>query len=462
MENIFKGGKTILLYIHRKITTGNGAAKKTLFMLLILVMVLSACGRSGGEQEGQQAEILVLAAFDQSSYLRKQVELYNVSHDDYKIEIKEYARSEIPEEDGVLRLQREIVSGNGPDLIDFGNGYATGDIVGRYTEELSGCLGEEGRQACFDNILTAFSYQEGLYAIPLGFALKSFVGRTENLEGRSSWTIGEMLECFQEQEKERLLYPGAFKRDVFGVILTGSMEYYIDWETGECVFDGEEFRAVLEFCNGFSDRLEIEEDFSVKKTFLEDKALLLPVSINTVYDICEAELIFDGREVTFIGFPVESGCGTMIESCGPVLAVSRGSRHKEAAEEFIRQCLDEPAQRELPSGFPICRSVLEEQLKAAMEMTYGTDESGAAYPVVKHQVIFEGEAPTDIYSITGEQADRLLGLLEGADACSQTDRRIYRIFLDEAANYFSGAKSLEETADVIQARVSMYVAEAIK
>ena len=67
MENIFKGGKTILLYIHRKITTGNGAAKKTLFMLLILVMVLSACGRSGGEQEGQQAEILVLAAFDQSS-----------------------------------------------------------------------------------------------------------------------------------------------------------------------------------------------------------------------------------------------------------------------------------------------------------------------------------------------------------------------------------------------------------
>ena len=444
--------------------------KKTLLVLLILMTLLSACGRSEKEQkEGQeerqeegQAEVLVLAAFDQSPYLRRQVELYNQSQNDYRIEIQQYERSEKPEEDGVLRLQREIVSGNGPDLIDFGSGYTTSDIVGKYTEDLYAYLGEEGRKACFDNILTAFSYQEGLYAVPLGFTLKSFVGKTENLGGRSSWTIGEMLECFRGQEKERLLYPGAFKLDVFGVILSGSMEYYIDWESGECAFDGEEFRDVLEFCNGFSDHLEIEEDFSVKKTFLEDKALLMPVSIRTVYDICEEELIFDGQEVTFIGFPVEGGSGTMIESCGPVLAVSSGSRQKEAAWEFIRRCLDEAAQRELPSGFSMCRGVLEEQLEDAMKTEYETDENGIEHPVVKHQVLFEGEEPVDIYSITQEQADRLLALLEGARSCSQTDHKIYRIFLDEAGSYFSGSKSLEETADVIQARVSMYVAEKIE
>ena len=436
--------------------------KRTLLALLILVTALAACGRNGEGQEEGQAEVLVLAAFDQSSYLRRQVELYNQSQDDFQIEIQQYERSEIPEEDGVLRLQREIVSGNGPDLIDFGNGYTTSDIVGKYTEDLYAYLGEEGRKACFDNILTAFSYQEGLYAVPLGFLLKSFAGRTENLGGRSSWTIGEMMECFQGQEKERLLYPGAFKLDVFSTILTGSMEYYIDWETGECTFDGEEFRAVLEFCNGFSDRLDMEPDFSIKKAFLEDEALLLPVRIGTVYDICEEELIFDGHEVTFIGFPAAGGSGTMIESCGPVLAVSSGSRHKEAAWEFIRRCLDGPAQRELLSGFPVCRSVLEERLEDAMETEYGMDENGMEHPVVKHQVLFEGEEPVDIYSITREQADRLLALLEGARQCSQTDRKIYRIFLDEAGGYFSGDKSLEETADVIQARVSMYVAEKIE
>jgi len=436
--------------------------KKALCIFLMMVIGLSSCGRSGTGQWEQEPAVLVLAVFDQDSYLQKQVDLYNQLHEDYRIEIEQYVRSEKPEEDGVLRLQREIVSGSGPDLIDFGNGYTTSDIVGKYTEDLFAYLDEEDRQACFSNILSAFSYEEGLYAVPLGFVLKSFVGKAENLGGRSSWTIGEMMECYREQEKERLLYPGAFKMDVFGTILAGSMEHYIDWEAGKCAFDGEEFRKVLEFCNSFSDHLEIEEDFSVKNTFLEDKALLMPVRIGTVYDICEEEMIFDGQEVSFIGFPVESGSGTMIESCGAVLALSGNSKNKEAAWEFIRQCLDEPAQRDLPSGFPVCRSVLEEQLANAMEVEYGTDENGGEHPVVKHQVIMEGEEPLDIYCITQKQADQLLGLVEDAHVCSQTDHRIYQIFLDEAASYFSGAKSLEETADVIQARVSMYVAEIIK
>ena len=154
------------------------------------------------EQPGQQnpqAEVLVLAAFDQSPFLRKQVELYNASQNDYRIEIKQYERSEKPEEDGVLRLQRETVSGNGPDLIDFGNGYNTSDIVGKYTEDLSPYMGEEGRKACFENILTAFSYQEGLYAVPLGFQLNSFAGRTRNLEGRSSWTDRRIYRIFLDE-----------------------------------------------------------------------------------------------------------------------------------------------------------------------------------------------------------------------------------------------------------------------
>ena len=135
------------------------------WMLLILILLMpgiSACSGEGqAEQAEEQAEVLVLAAFDESSYLRKQVELYNAAQSDYNIVIKQYERSEKPEEDGVLRLQREIVSGSGPDLIDFGNGYTTSDIVGMYTEDLYAWLGEEGRKACFDNVLTAFSYQEG-------------------------------------------------------------------------------------------------------------------------------------------------------------------------------------------------------------------------------------------------------------------------------------------------------------
>ncbi len=435
-----------------------GKEKIWLLVILILTVCLTACG-GNAEEEAKEQKVLVLADFDDSEYLREQVKQYNQMQQEYQIEIKKYERSEQAEEDGVLLLQREIAAGKGPDIINFGNGYTTSDIVGEYTEDLFSYMGEDAETDYFENILQAFSYKANLYAIPLGFTLNSFVGTKQNLGDRSSWTITEMMECYYGQEKEKLLYPGAFKTDVLGTILTGSMEYYIDWETGECDFNGSEFCDVLQFCNGFSDHLEITDDFSVKQIFLEDKALLLPVRIRTIYDICRAEHIFGGEEVTFIGFPIDGKNGTMIQSCGPVLAISRNSGYKSAAWAFISWLLQPSVQGELPSGFPICRSTLEGQIRQALEIEYEIDAEGTQKQVVKQRVTFEGEEPIDIYCITPGQAEQLIALIEQAETISQVEPKIYGIFLEEADYYFNGAKSLEETADVIQSKIFIYVNE---
>lgn len=436
--------------------------QRKIAIFLFMAMCLSACGRSTEDDELQQATTLVLATFDNNAYLQKQVELYNQTHDDYQIEIQKYYRSEQLEEDGVLLLQREIISGRGPDIIDFGSGYTTSDIVGAYTEDLFSYMTAENQADYFENVLIAFSYGKCLYAVPLGFTLESFVGSKKNLGDRSSWTIEEMIECYDEQKDGKILYPGAFKVDVFGTLLTGSMEYYIDWKTGECDFAGEEFRDVMEFCNDFPEYLKVTDDFSVKQALLNDEALLMPISLRTIYDICRAEYVFEQQDITFIGFPVEDTCGTIIQSYGPVLAISRNSTHKDAAWEFVRWCLSKHCQSELPSGFPICRSAFEEQIAKAMEIEYEMDLNGAQMSIVKQQVIFEGEDPIPIYYITQVQVDQLLGLIESAQIFSSTDRKIYNIFFEEAEYYFNGARSLDETVDVIQSRVSMYVNERIK
>ena len=422
-------------------------------------------GREADNGVTQEPTVLVLASFEDSPYLQRRVELYNQTHADYQIEIKRYERSENMEEDGVLLIQREIVSGKGPDIINYGDDYATGDIAGAYTEDLFPYMGEDYQELYFGNILKAFAYEESLYAVPLEFWLKSFAGRKDNLGERSSWTIREMMECYHdyhEQESDRRLYPGAYKLDVFGAILAGNMEYYIDWESGECSFNGEEFCAVLEFCNEFSDHLELPDGYSSKQAYLDDKALLSYENIFSVYDVYESEYTFGGQEVTFIGFPVEGKNGTIIESFGPVLAISAGSKNKDAAWEFISECLSPSAQRELTFGFPICRVVLEERIAEAMEIEYETDENGERKPVAKEQILFAGEDPVDIYNITQKQADQLIALIEQAEIRSQPEWNIYNVFLEEVAYYFSGAKSLKETADVIQARVSIYVNERIK
>lgn len=432
--------------------------KGKLFFPLFMALCLTAC--SSQTENSQESKVLVLATFDNSKYLQNQVARYNQTQQKYQIEIQKYERSDEPEEDGVLLLQREIASGEGPDMIDFGEDYTISDIVGKYTEDLFSYIEGESSTTYVENILQAFSYQDKLYAVPLGFQLKSFVGTTQNLGEQSSWTIGEMMECYSHQ-KEKLLYPGAYKKDVLGTILTGSMDYYIDWETGECKFDGSEFCQMLTFCNCFTDQLDFAEEASVRDLFLKDKALLLPIRINSIYDICRVEAIFGENDVNFIGFPVNGTSGTMIQSSGPVLAINKNSRNKTGAWEFLSWMLQPSAQKELPSGFPICRNVLEEQIKQATQVEYERNADGNEQRKVKAQVVFEGDDPMDIYCITEKQGEELLALIEQADTISQVDPKIYQVFLEEADYYFNGDKSLEETVDVIQSKIYLYVNEKI-
>lgn len=435
--------------------------KRVMGIFLIAATFLISCGRTDnlGTEEKQGPDTLILAVFNESAELRSQVMAFNESNELYQIEIQRYERSLQPEDDGLLRLQREIATGNGPDIIDFGSDYTTSDIVGEYTEDLFPYLETENIEDYFLNVIQSFSYGDKLYAVPLSFKLETFAGSRKVLGDLEHWNIREMMECFQQQDQNVMLYPGQTKRDVFGTILTGSMECYIDWEKGTCDFNGQEFRDVMAFCNTFPESLDITNEFSVKQTFLDGKALLLNIRLSQIYDICKAEHIFDEEDITYIGFPVEGVCGTVIKPGGPVLAISRNSEHKDAAWQFIYQCLEKQYQSEMASGLPVCRSALEEKLAQGCIVEYSQDGEGKEKPIVKQQILFEGEDPIDIYSITEDQADKLVKLIESAEVNTSVDYQLYLILLEEADSYFNGDKSLEEVADIIQSRASVYISE---
>ena len=136
---------------------------KKLLLLIGLVLGLTACGNDGEPVNGVMT--LKLAMFQDNSQVREQVLLFNETHTDYQIEIVEYKRSNNPQEDGIAKLQREIISGEGPDIIDFGTSFTTSDIVGEYTENLLPYLEQESGLELFDNILETFYYEDKLYAL---------------------------------------------------------------------------------------------------------------------------------------------------------------------------------------------------------------------------------------------------------------------------------------------------------
>jgi ABC-type glycerol-3-phosphate transport system substrate-binding protein len=434
---------------------------KKLLLLWGTILMLCSCSL-GEESESASGEAisLTLVSFEESRELTEQVDMFNEAHEGYRIDIQIYGQDDADRDDRIERLQREIAAGRGPDIVNYGTHYATNYCLGHYTENLLDYLSDDWQSVYFSNILESFFLDGGLYAMPVGFSLSTFVGRQDMLGDRERWSVQEMVQVYMEREEGVILYPGETKADVFWRIFSHNMEYFIDWEKGRCSFDSEEFRDILEFSNTFPDMLRITEDYSPKTLFAEGKTLLYPVSISGIYDICRAGRILATEEVAYVGFPVGEGYGTVIRPSSLVLAISAASEHKDISWEFIAQFLAPDYQAEkLNRCLPLRRGSLENMLEEAGSMDYAVDEDGNAMPVAKAEILFDGEGSIEVYYMEEKEKEQLLRLIDTASLNDAIDYTLYYTLQEEAQSYFAGDKTLDEAVDVIQRRASLYVAE---
>lgn len=442
-----------------------GSMKKSFLLIMLLALCMTACGNSvkgTNSKEQDNRKVLELGVFCSNSEVSRQIKKFNESSKEYRIEIKEYEINNTTYGDGIETIQREILSGKGPDMIDFGNEYNSAVIVGKYTEDLYPYIEkeqEENKEEFFMNVLDSFSYQGGLYALPVGFTLQTLAGSSDSLPDQNAWSTEEMIDWFKQQKEDVILYPGEYKLGVIGFLINGNITNFMNWDTEECSFSSNEFREMVEFANLFPNEIYIPLDYSLRKELWERRVLLYPQIRGDVYVDCAAEYIFNSSDVNYIGYPVKEGSGTFISPGGIALAISIGSMEKEGCWEFISSFLEESYQSSMEYGYPINRNVLEDQLQKAMVPEYTTDEDGNQQLVPKDQIRFEGEEPVNIYSITQEQAEHVLSMIEGASRSATTEYFVLNIIKEETSGYFSGEKTVEEVCDIIQSKMSTYMSE---
>ena len=92
-------------------------------------------------------------------------------------------------------------------------------------------------------------------------------------------------------------------------------------------------------------------------------------------------------------------------------------------------------------------------------VTFGAATVPAASTVVIGGTVVNDDGSISIYAMTQEQVDQILDLINATTAVYGYDESILNIISDEAAAYFAGEKSLDDTANMIQSRVNLYVAE---
>lgn len=290
-------------------------------LLLALLLLLSSCGAPvqeppepsaakpsavpwegpGGQyilrpaspdEIGQKTE-LTLAIFADTPYIDARVAAFNSRSEEYEIRIVNYAAEAGSLANARLRLNTELGSGGGPDMVCFpwqdidelgALNLIARDMLVDMTPWLDSDIGRASLM-----VWDALSEHGGVYVISDAFSCECMYGLKEVFGERRGMTIQEYLDLEASLEPwQDMCYhmdPAYFIEVVSRRYMCGA----IDWETGTCDFDNPEFIALLKAA------ARVKEDRT-------DSGIDVDNGMNF-------DSYYAGKEISYFGYPSPDGEG---------------------------------------------------------------------------------------------------------------------------------------------------------
>ena len=417
--------------------------------------------------EVPEKKILTYGTLMMDYDLRKNIIEFNRTNQEYRIEVKEYYTDYSGEDsytNAVQTMNADIVSGKCPDIIDFSNGNVENYIAKGVVEDLYPFMeadAEINKEDYLDNVLHAYEKNGKLYAMPPRFYISTVMAKVADVGDKQHITLEEVMELSENLPEGVELYQYASKSSVLGSIFRMNMDVFVNWETGECKFNGEEFIRALEFANTFPKEYVWSEDVpSVPTQIREGKLVMMEVSLSSMQEFQMYTGMY-GEPVAFIGFPTSKESGTYLSSAGALLAMSSKSPYQDGVWQFIRMSLTKEAQEKNSKssyGFPVMKSALDKMFETDMEEEYYEGPDGEKVKQPKTTWGYD-DFSIDIYAATEEEVAAMRKLIESAHSTSRYDVQMSNIIEEETAAFFEGQKSAKDVADIIQSRVQIYVNE---
>lgn len=432
--------------------------------------------------------VLTLAGVSGDYYLNKYVAEFNQTSDTCRIVYKKYYTQTGDEFSPAeylqarKRLMTEIGAGDVPDLLD----------IERLPFQRYGAMGmledlwpyiendpELGRDGVMEHVLECAEEDGKLYMVFERFSIDTLAGSKTVVGDRTGWTFDDLRSALDTMpEGCSVLWPDTTKNELLKAMISTDLDSYIDWETGTCFFDGEEFQDILSFCNTEgAEAGDLNPWYTISVNHYdpqwlytlisEGQMMLYPCTVSNFLRIQEIEHLFGG-EVSYVGYPTGSGtCGSSFV-VGTSAAMTSACKDKEAGWEFLRRLLlvqpelDEDSDDFDPinyfnTSFPVNRKGFEYLREKSMTPDY---EDGVEIPKCEGGGLYDFDADDiSYYATTQKQYDQIMRLYNDTNTIYWEDNDLWEIVSEQAQAYFAGDKSLEETASAIQSRAELYVNE---
>ncbi|MGN0152946.1 MAG: hypothetical protein ACI4A3_00735 [Lachnospiraceae bacterium] len=383
---------------------------------------------------------------------------FNKKSKDYKIELKDYSNEEDPE----TKMNADIIAGNVPDIIGLSSmpveQYAAKGIL----EDLTPYYEKDSEVKAEDlipSVAEAMKIDGKLYYVSPSFGISTLIASSKDVGKESGWTFDDMKALLEEKGDDVRPFYSENKVDMLNSFIYTGIDDFVDWSTGECSFDSQDFKDILEICNtGKDEEMEYNEDAPSQPTLIQEGKVLFTEGWLDMESVEMYKEMYNG-DITFIGYPNKDKEGSYF-TFDSAIGIYSKSEVKEGAWEFLKTFMTKEYQGNNSNVYsnPTRQDAFDMMVKAKTTTKSYTDELGQEVMPLDSSWGWD-DLEVQIGPLSDEEAQMYIDLVNSIKKAGSYNTAISDIILEEAKVYFAGQKNLDETVDIIQNRVKTYVNE---
>ena len=419
--------------------------------------------------------ILTLGAIYLDDVIRNAVIDFNRTNETYRVTLVDYSVYNTNEDYSLAseQLDRDVVSGNCPDIVSLTTGHEDKYIAKGALADLSALMEKDGTIS-MDDLMTgplqAYTLDGKLYGMPTSFYVQTMLASKKLVGDMESWTMAELGEIIKNLDESVSVIDYCDQTSFVIQMVYQNMDLFVDYGKASCSFVGQDFKDLLAAAIHLPTQEELDAALQAENKAMESgnymyvdtyqkvqsgEQLLVSEYVSGAYAVKNLyNLYTEENGFAMLGYPQVSGNGALLGVDGG-LAISSGSKHQEGAWEFIKSILSEDVQENVWS-FPITVSAFDTVMEEAMERPYYMEGDEKVY---YDETSYIGDTEYPMEPLNQEQVDDFKSFINGATTTGSYDEEIMIIITEEIGAYFSGDKTADEVADLIQNRVTIYLGE---
>jgi len=404
-----------------------------------------------------EREIIVLGGVDVNfSPLIDQVAVFNRQSGTHRIEVINYTH------DDMDRLRAELIAGRGPDMFAlswFEVDFVTALAEGQFMLDLYSMIDadpEITREDFFSTVLSTWENSRGeLVQIAPEFSILTILGMQSAFpEAPENWNYADFVAFYQDARAAGYDYPlGQIDRLLILEKLLFADDTFFCEDEAVANFDSESFINVLNFAMTIPEyqgwdsvsHLAMEGLWDPVGNLLRGEQLLLPLeNIFGPFSFRALQTRLGG--ITAFGFPSNDAPTHAVQVVfGTSIGIRSNSPHIDAAWEFVRLSLLSDASHSRNS-FPLRIDLFEQLIYDELNRTEPTE-------------LFLVSGNIELPPMTETDVDFLRELVSNIGHKLVGEHPVQNIVNEDVQAFFAGIRSAEDTARIIQSRVSILLAE---